>query len=316
MTTFEYQVGQGGERLDRWLSQVHPQVSRSRWQKLIRQGHVRCQDQVCEDKNYTVQTGDHIGISLPDPEPLELIPYALDLEILFEDEHLLVVNKPAGLVVHPSAGHNQDTLVNALLAKKISLSGINGTLRPGIVHRLDKDTSGALVIAKTDAAHQSLQGQIQAKTARRQYLAVVIGRPQQPQGRLETYIGRHPVDRQKMAVRDPHHGRLAITHWQIREALGQFTLMEFDLETGRTHQIRVHCAHAGWPLLGDPVYGSSRPSPITLSGQVLHAWKLSLDHPHTGERWTWTAPLQDPWPRLLKRLGSTTDVGIPSKEET
>jgi 23S rRNA pseudouridine1911/1915/1917 synthase len=308
METYAYRVEQGGERLDRWLTQVHPQVSRSRWQKLISQGQIRCNQQVCTDKNYTVQAGDEIHVTLPDPEPLDLVPHALDLQILFEDEYLLVVNKPAGLVVHPSAGHPQDTLVNALLAKKISLSGINGSLRPGIVHRLDKDTTGALVIAKTDQAHQSLQAQIQAKTARRQYLGIVMGRPQQPQGRIETYVGRHPVDRQKMAVRDPGQGRLAITHWRIREALGPFTLMEFDLETGRTHQIRVHCAHAGWPILGDPVYGSSRASPVKLSGQLLHAWKLSLDHPHSGERYTWTAPLPDPWLRLLKRLGSSWSV--------
>ncbi|MEN9265899.1 MAG: RluA family pseudouridine synthase, partial [Thermostichales cyanobacterium BF4_bins_65] len=266
-----YQAEQGGERLDRWLAQVHPAISRSRWQKLIAQGYVSCNQQICRDKNYTVQGGDTIHITLPDPEPLDLVPHDLDLEILYEDEYLLVINKPAGLVVHPSPGHAQDTLVNALLAKNISLSGINGTLRPGIVHRLDKDTTGALVIAKTDAVHQALQAQIQAKTARRQYLGIVIGRPQQPQGTISNYIGRHPGDRQKMAVRDPEHGRLAITHWRIRAPLGNLTLMEFDLETGRTHQIRVHCAHAGWPILGDPVYGSVRPSPVKLSGQLLHA---------------------------------------------
>jgi len=308
MQSYSWQVETPEERLDRWLAQQHGEISRARWQKLITQGQVTVNGLVCQDKNQRVVVGDRVTVGIPDPAPLDLVPQDIPLQVLYEDEDLLVINKAVGMVVHPSPGHGADTLVNALLAHCPQLSGINGVQRPGIVHRLDRDTSGALVIAKTDAAHQHLQAQIQAKTARRDYLGVVIGRPQMPQGRIETYLGRHPIDRQKMAVVDPGRGRLAITHWRLLEGLGQFSLMRFQLETGRTHQIRVHCAHMGWPLLGDPVYGSSRSSPVKLPGQVLHAWILTFCHPRSGEEIRCQAPLPDPWPRLLGRLGSRLDL--------
>jgi 23S rRNA pseudouridine1911/1915/1917 synthase len=226
------------------------------------------------------------------------------LDILYEDEDLLVLNKPRGLVVHPAPGHASGTLVHALLAHCPHLSGINGELRPGIVHRLDKDTTGALVIAKHDQAHQHLQAQIQAKTARRIYLGVVFGRPAQSQGTISAPIGRHPVDRQKMAVLPPGQGRAAVTHWQVLERLGNYTLMQFELETGRTHQIRVHAAHLHLPIVGDPLYTRSKTSPVKLSGQALHAWKLSFVHPRTGQPLQFTAPLPEEFERLLRQLRS------------
>ncbi|GAB4210913.1 MAG: RluA family pseudouridine synthase [Synechococcales cyanobacterium] len=308
MQSYSWQVEVPEERLDRWLAQQHGEISRARWQKLITQGQVTLNGAVCQDKNQSLAVGDRVTVGIPDPTPLDLVPQDIPLQVLYEDEDLLVINKSVGMVVHPSPGHGADTLVNALLSHCPQLSGINGVQRPGIVHRLDRDTSGALVIAKTDVAHQHLQAQIQAKTASRDYLGVVIGRPQTPQGRIETYIGRHPVDRQRMAVVEPGRGRLAITHWRLLEGLGQFSLMRFQLETGRTHQIRVHCTHMGWPLLGDPVYGSSRSSPVKLPGQALHAWILTFRHPRSGEEIRCQAPLPDPWPRLLGRLGSRLDL--------
>ncbi len=186
----------------------------------------------------------------------------------------------------------------------LRLSGINGEQRPGIVHRLDKDTTGALVIAKHDQAHQHLQAQIQAKTARRLYLGVVFGRPAQSQGTISAPIGRHPVDRQKMAVLPPGQGRAAVTHWQVLERLGNYTLMQFELETGRTHQIRVHAAHLRLPIVGDPLYTQSKTSPVKLSGQALHAWKLSFIHPRSGQPMHFTAPLPEEFERLLRQLRS------------
>jgi len=233
-----------------------------------------------------------------------LQPERIPLDILYEDEDLLVINKPRGLVVHPAPGHASGTLVHALLAHCPRLSGINGEQRPGIVHRLDKDTTGALVIAKHDQAHQHLQAQIQAKTARRIYLGVVFGRPAQSQGTISAPIGRHPVDRQKMAVLPPGQGRAAVTHWQVLERLGNYTLMQFELETGRTHQIRVHAAHLRLPIVGDPLYTQSKTSPVKLSGQALHAWKLSFVHPRTGQPLQVTAPLPEEFERLLRQLRS------------
>jgi 23S rRNA pseudouridine1911/1915/1917 synthase len=295
---------QQGLRLDRGLAEQLPELSRSRLQQLIRQGQVWLNGQPCRDKDRPLQAGDEVEVRIPPATPTALQPEPIPLDILYEDDDLLVINKPRGLVVHPAPGHASGTLVHALLAHCPHLSGINGELRPGIVHRLDKDTTGALVIAKHDQAHQHLQAQIQAKTARRIYLGVVFGRPAQSQGTVSAPIGRHPVDRQKMAVLTPGQGRVAVTHWQVLERLGNYTLMQFELETGRTHQIRVHAAHMRLPIVGDPLYTQSKTSPVKLSGQALHAWKLSFVHPRTGQPLQVTAPLPEEFERLLRQLRS------------
>jgi len=272
-----------GERIDRYLADHLPDLSRSRIQKLIEQGQVWVNEAICTSKKVDVQEGDRIVLVIPDAEPLDLQPEHMPLEILYEDDQLLILNKPAGLVVHPAPGHAGGTLVNALLAHCPDLEGIGGVQRPGIVHRLDKDTSGAIAIAKTDLAHQNLQAQFKTKTARREYLAIIYGVPATPSGTIDAPIGRHPVDRKKMAVvTEDRGGRRAVTHWQIEERLGNYTLMRFQLETGRTHQIRVHSAFMGHPVVGDPAYSAGRAIGVRLHGQALHAWKLTLQHPLTG----------------------------------
>jgi 23S rRNA pseudouridine1911/1915/1917 synthase len=293
----------GGPRLDRYLAEQLPDLSRSRIQKLIDDHQVTVNDTVCTSRKMALKPGDRIHLTVPDATPMTLQPEAIPLDILYEDEHLLVVNKPAGLVVHPAPGHEGGTLVNALLAHCPDLLGIGGVQRPGIVHRLDKDTSGAIAIAKTDQAHQHLQAQFKAKTARRQYLGIIYGAPDTAAGIVDQPIGRHPVDRKKMAVVPLNKGgRAAVTHWQVLERLGNFSLLEFQLETGRTHQIRVHCAFMGHPIVGDPVYGSGRSVGVNLTGQALHAWKLRLQHPIT-EDWIETvAPPPAEFETLLRIL--------------
>lgn len=314
----EYQVLDAlavGQRLDRWLASHTADLSRSQLQKLIDQGQVQVNHQLCHSKKYEVQQGDIITLEIPSPSPLNLTPEAIPLEVLYEDEHLLIVNKPIGLVVHPAPGHATGTLVHALLAHchsedgaKTSLSGIGGIQRPGIVHRLDKDTSGALVIAKTDQAHQHLQAQIQAKTAQREYLGVVYGKPPAASGSIDQPIGRHPVDRKKMAIVPLEKGgRSAVTHWAIQQRLGNFTLMHFQLETGRTHQIRVHCANLNCPIVGDPLYGRGKAIGVNLTGQVLHAWRLRVQHPVTAAWIQVEAPLPVEFLKVLKQLEQRHD---------
>jgi 23S rRNA pseudouridine1911/1915/1917 synthase len=331
------------ERLDRFLSKQMPELSRSRLQKLIESGLVCVNDHVCLEKKTLVKSGDRIAVEIPATKPLDLIAQAIPLEILYEDEHLLVINKPAGLVVHPAPGHEDGTLVNALLAhcknlsqnlsgnlidnlseidepqtsepeefdtemnplSQRSLSGINGVQRPGIVHRLDKDTSGAIVVAKTDRAHHHLQAQIQAKTARREYLGIVHGILKTSSGTIEAPIGRHPSDRKKMAV--VANGRSAITHWQVQEALRNFSLLKFDLETGRTHQIRVHASHIGHAIANDPLYSPNAKAMAKqfgkyLTGQALHAWRLTFIHPVSSEQIQAIAPLPEGFEKLLRHL--------------
>lgn len=281
------------DRLDRYLAEHLPDLSRSRLQKLIEQGQVQVNGTLCTSKKAIVQTGDSVCITVPAAEPMALQPEDIPLDILYEDDFLIILNKPIGLVVHPAPGHEGGTLVNALLAYcGDNLAGIGGVQRPGIVHRLDKDTSGAIAIAKTDRAHQHLQAQFKAKTARRDYLAVVYGAPTTLTGTIDAPIGRHPIDRKKMAiVPEEKGGRRAITHWQVEERLGNYTLIRFQLETGRTHQIRVHSASIGHPVVGDPVYGSGRSIGVNLTGQALHAWKLRLQHPITD---AWIEAIADP----------------------
>lgn len=280
----EFYVEESGERIDRYLADQLPDISRSRIQKLIELGHVQVNGELCKSKKVEVEDGDLIQIELPEAQPLELKSEPIPLDILYEDDSLIVVNKAAGMVVHPSAGHESGTLVNALLAHCKTLPGINGVQRPGIVHRLDKDTTGAIVAAKTEQAFHHLQEQFRTKTARRDYYAIVYGAPKQESGTIDQPIGRHPVDRQKQAiVPEEKGGRRAITHWQIKERLGNYTLLQFELETGRTHQIRVHSAFIGHPVVGDPVYSSGRSVGVNLPGQALHAWRLRLIHPVTKE---------------------------------
>ncbi len=296
-------VADRGDRLDRWLSQHLPDISRSRLQKLIEDGNVRLNSHVCNQKKIKLQKGDRLKLTIPAPQTLDLAPEAIPLDILYEDEQLIIINKPANFVVHPAPGHQTGTLVQALLHHCPNLSGIGGVQRPGIVHRLDKDTTGAIVVAKTDLAHQHLQAQIKAKTARREYWGVVYGSPKNKETTINLPIGRHPVERKKMAVIPVDKGgREAVTHWQVLERLGNYSLMEFILGTGRTHQIRVHCSHSGHPLVGDPLYSSGRSLGVNLSGQALHARKLSLQHPISGKLIEAIAPLPEEFTKLLTVL--------------
>ncbi len=297
------QVTQAGSRLDRWLSKNLTDLSRSRIQKLIEDGNVQLNNQVCTSKKVKVAPGDFLYVVIPEPKKLNLTPENIPLNILYEDEHLIIVNKPAGMVVHPAPGHYTQTLVHALLYHCDTLAGIGGVERPGIVHRLDKDTTGAIVVAKSDRAQQNLQAQIKAKTARREYWGIVYGSFSTKTGKIDLPIGRHRGDRQKMAVVPVDKGgREAVTYWKTLERIGNYSLMQFLLETGRTHQIRVHCAHQGHPLLGDSTYGSNRSLKVNLFGQALHARQLSLLHPISGELIKAIAPLPAEFTKLLQVL--------------
>ena len=295
-----------GERIDRWLAQ-HCDLSRNRIQKLIEQGALSINHEPCTNKKIMVGFGDRLKLTVPEVEPFELLPEVIPLDILYEDEYLLVVNKPSGMVVHPAPGHPNGTLVNAVLAHcGEQLTGVGGVKRPGIVHRLDKDTTGAMVVAKTEPVLHHLQGQIQTKTAQREYLGVVFGVPKlldQDWGVMDAPIGRHLKDRKKMAVVSlDKGGRRAVTHWRIQERLGNYTLMHYRLDTGRTHQIRVHSAMVGHPIVGDMTYGAGRSVGVNLPGQALHAKKLSQTHPITGEWLVAIAPLPQVFETLLYRL--------------
>ncbi|MBS3027941.1 MAG: RluA family pseudouridine synthase [Dolichospermum sp. DET50] len=299
VSAINIQVPENSDRLDRYLSQELSDLSRARIQQLIQQGCVQVNDTVCTSKKINLKTGDRIILEIPAIQPLALIAEDIALDILYEDDELIILNKPAGLVVHPAPGHPDGTLVNALLAHCPNLPGIGGVQRPGIVHRLDKDTTGAIVIAKTDRAYQHLQAQIQAKTARREYLGLIYGVPKMETGSINLPIGRNSQDRKKMDIVSVEEGgRAAITHWQVKERFGNYTLMHFQLETGRTHQIRVHSAKIGHPIVGDPIYSSAHSVGVNLPGQALHAWKLQLQHPVSGDLVEVTAPL----PRSLTTL--------------
>ncbi|WP_299489800.1 RluA family pseudouridine synthase [Acaryochloris sp. IP29b_bin.137] len=321
MEKLEFSLEKSAGRIDRWLATRISSLSRSHIQKLIEQGHVQINHQVCTSKKYPLHIGDQVQVRIPAPEPLALEPEPMDLEILFEDEHFLIVNKPAGLVVHPAPGHPHGTLVHGLLAhcqaeQGSTLSGIGGVERPGIVHRLDKDTTGAIMVAKTDQAHRHLQAQIAAKTALREYVGIVYGRPPAAMGRMEFPIGRHPTDRIKMAVvPEDHGGKAAVTHWQMLQPLGNYALVKFQLETGRTHQIRVHCAQMGCPIVGDPLYSRGRSVGVNVSGQVLHAWRLSLKHPVSGFEIKVQAPLPADFTKVLNRLQQQANLRSTNLQE-
>ncbi len=293
-----------GERLDRWLAHALPQFSRTRIQTLIAGGQIQRNGQPCRPKD-PVQTGDQVIVLVPATKPLDLTAETMDLNVVYEDAHLIVLNKPVGLVVHPSPGHDTHTLVHGLLAHCQDLSGLNGIERPGIVHRLDKDTSGLIVIAKHDQAHRHLQAQIQAKTAQREYLGVIHGQPKTDVGHIDAPIGRHPVQRLKMVV--VADGRVARTHWQVLERLSNFSLLHFQLETGRTHQIRVHAQSMGHPIVGDTLYSQGK-SPVKLPGQALHAWRLAFSHPMSGEILQFQVMPPPTMLKLLRVLGSKFDA--------
>ncbi len=289
-------------RLDRWLVSQRPEQSRSRIQIFIDNGLVLVNGRPGKSKT-PLRTGDEIKLWLPPPEPLPyLMPEKMNLNILFEDEHLIVINKPSGLTVHPAPGNKQGTLVNGLLHHCPDLPGINGKLRPGIVHRLDKDTTGCIVIAKSQEALIKLQIQIQKRIASRQYIALVHGTPDGEKGVIIGDIGRHPVDRKKYAVVNDNSGRYACTHWELKERLGQYSLLSFKLDTGRTHQIRVHSAHMGHPILGDPTYSRCKKLPTNLTSQALHAISLGLKHPISNQDMLFEAPLPDKFLTLLSLL--------------
>lgn len=299
-------------RLDRWLVSQRPEQSRARIQKFIDAGYVRVNGVTGRAKT-PLRPDDVVELWMPPPEPLEyLVPQAMPLDVLFEDAHLIVLNKPAGLTVHPAPGNKDGTLVNGLLHHCPDLPGIGGEMRPGIVHRLDKDTTGCIVVAKSQQALVRLQVQIQKRIASREYLAVVHGQPPADHGTIIGAIGRHPVDRKKYAVVSDASGRHACTHWRVVERLGDHALLRFKLDTGRTHQIRVHCAHMNHPIVGDPVYSRCRNLPLALPGQALHAVQLGLDHPITGERLVCQAPLPPVFEKLLALLRRR--VGLQSPE--
>ncbi len=283
---------QAGERLDRFLALALPQFSRSRLQALIRAGQVQLQGKGARTRE-TVRAGDVVRLTVPPLEVIDAKAEEIPLEILFEDEDLLVLNKPPGLVVHPGAGNQTHTLVNALLHHCTSLSGIGGKERPGIIHRLDKDTSGCLVVAKNDAAHHELARQFAEREVKKIYLALVAGTLKRPRGTIDAPIGRHPVQRKKMAV-DLRRGRAAKTEYRVLQSGGGLSLVECALHSGRTHQIRVHLHHLGHPIIGDSLYGKKGGA----SRQMLHAWKLGFNHPRTKERLFFEAPIPEDFRRL------------------
>ncbi len=290
-----------GLRLDKFLSEAFDELSRSYGQKLIADGAVRINGAAVFSVKQPVEAGDVVEVFLPEPKDMEILPADIPLDIVYEDESLLVVNKPKGMVVHPAPGHNGDTLVNALLYHSPKLSGINGVARPGIVHRIDRDTTGLLVVCKTDEAHRSLARQLEEHSITRKYYAIVFGRVKED-GTVDAPIGRHPKDRKKMSVQS-RTGRRAVTHYHVLSDLqdGKYTFLSCRLETGRTHQIRVHMAYLQHPLLGDTVYGREK-QPFETNGQVLHAGVLGFVHPVTGEYMEFQAPLPDYFAKLISKL--------------
>ena len=300
MTRLTLTADREGERADALLSLLIPDLSRSAAQKLLERGAVMSNGRPVR-KNDKPAPGQLLEVSLPDPEPIDVIPQDIPLDVVYEDGDVIVVNKPVGLVVHPAPGHPDGTLVNALLYHcGNSLSGINGQLRPGIVHRIDRDTSGLIIAAKNDRAHLALAAQLQDHSLARTYEAVAVGGFREDQGTVDAPIGRHPVDRKKMAI-DRRSGREAVTHWSVLARYPGCTHLECRLETGRTHQIRVHLASIGHPLLGDTVYGAKKPV-SGLAGQCLHARRLRFVHPSTGEIMGLECPLPGWFVEILRKI--------------
>ncbi|WML49328.1 RluA family pseudouridine synthase [Neobacillus sp. PS3-34] len=286
-----------GDRIDKAISALNEEWSRTQVQQWIKEGHVLVNGQQVKT-NYKCSVNDSIEINIPVPEELDVVPEEMDLDIYFEDSDVLVVNKPRGMVVHPAPGHPSGTLVNGLMAHCTDLSGINGVMRPGIVHRIDKDTSGLLMVAKNDMAHESLVNQLVEKTVTRKYKAIVHGVIAHDYGTIDAPLGRDTKDRQSMTVVD--HGKHAVTHFHVIDRFKDFTFVECQLETGRTHQIRVHMKYIGFPLAGDPKYGPKKT--LDIDGQALHAGVLGFIHPRTKEYLEFEAPLPEEFERLLEHL--------------
>ena len=301
MTPLKCVADHTGERVDQFLARTVPDLTRSAVQRLLEEGAVTLGGEPVK-KNRKTEAGEVYVVALPDPEPIEALPQNIPLDVVYEDEDVIVVNKPVGMVVHPAAGHPDGTLVNALLYHcGNSLSGINGKLRPGIVHRIDRDTSGLIIAAKNDAAHLALAAQLEDHSLYREYHAIAVGGFREDAGAVDAPVARHPVDRKKMAV-DRVNGKNAVTHWRVLERYSGYTYLQCRLETGRTHQIRVHLASLGHPLLGDTVYGAKKPVP-GLAGQCLHAKKLTFIHPRSREQVTVECPLPGWFEAVRQRLG-------------
>ena len=304
-TVFKITAEENGVRLDTFIAQALPEISRSAAQKLMENGLVTLNGKTVKKKHKTT-AGEVFEIELPEPEITDLIPQDIPLDIVYEDSDVILINKPRGMVVHPAPGHPDGTLVNALMYHcGDSLSGIGGVKRPGIVHRIDMDTSGLLIVAKNDAAHAHLSAQLSDRSLSRVYEAVVYGRIKEDSGKIDAPIGRHPTDRKRMAVTDKN-SRNAVTHYEVIARYNGFTHVRCILETGRTHQIRVHMTHIGHPLLGDLVYGRKK-AEKGLSGQCLHAKRLKFIHPTHGEPMAFETELPDYFSEVLNKLGKETE---------
>lgn len=291
---------EAGVRIDKYLAEQLPDITRSYLQKLLKDGSVQMNGKPVKTSTKTA-AGAVIELTIPEPEEPEILPEDIPLDILYEDSDVILINKPKDMVVHPAAGHYTGTLVNALMYHcKGDLSGINGVLRPGIVHRIDKDTTGVLIVCKNDKAHNALAEQLKEHSITRKYRAIVCGNLKEDEGTVDAPLGRHPQDRKKMAIVRAG-GKRAVTHYRVLERFGNYTYIECQLETGRTHQIRVHMASLGHPLLGDEAYGRVK-SPFKLEGQTLHAMVLGFIHPTTGEYMEFEAPLPEYFEKLLEKL--------------
>lgn len=289
-----------GIRIDKFLSETMPEVSRSYIQKLIREGAATSDGKTVKP-NYKLDAGEVVRVFLPEPEMPDILPEDIPLDILYEDNDILILNKPKGMVVHPAPGHYSGTVVNAVMYHcQNELSGINGVLRPGIVHRIDMDTTGSLVVCKNDAAHQALALQLKEHKITRKYHAIIVGNLKADKGTVDVSIGRHPIDRKRMSVHS-RNGRHAVTHYRVLERFGNYSYIECELETGRTHQIRVHMSSIGHPILGDTVYGPQK-CPFNLTGQTLHAKILGITHPSTGEYMEFDAPIPEYFLKILAQL--------------
>ena len=305
MESFEVEAEQEGERLDKFLSIIYPEFSRAFFQKLIKSKQFYVKE-TPQKASYCVKIDDIVTVEIPDAVETTIEPENIPLDILYEDDDVLIVNKPKGMVVHPSAGHYSGTLVNAIMYHcKDTLSGINGEIRPGIVHRIDMDTTGSLIVCKNDEAHVNIAQQIKEHSVNRIYVGIVCGNVKEDSGTVEGAIGRHPIERKKMAINEKN-GKPAITHYKVLERFKNYTYMQFKLETGRTHQIRVHMASIGHPLLGDILYSSGRSPFKHLQGQCLHAKTIGFIHPKTGEYMEYSEQLHEYFEKMLRLLKSNT----------
>ncbi len=296
----EVTAEEAGVRIDRYLSEAVPDCTRSYLQKLVKEGAVTVNGKAVK-ASYAVEAGDRIELEVPEQKEPDILPEDIPLDVLYEDSDVILVNKPKGMVVHPAAGHYTGTLVNALMYHcRDDLSGINGVLRPGIVHRIDMDTTGVLIACKNDMAHNHIAEQLKAHSITRRYYALVHGVIKEEEGTVDAPIGRHPVDRKKMAI-ERRNGKEAVTHYKVLQRYKGYSLIECRLETGRTHQIRVHMSSLGHPLVGDVVYGPAK-CPFALQGQTLHAYVLGFVHPRSGEYMEFQAPLPEYFAGLLGKL--------------